>query len=132
MGVCTLLSKRMAIKMSNETTENFLQVMSTFEWPEPVAVSYRLYYNDNGTPKCYRMEDMPGKYIEVDRETYVLSPWNVQVVDNKLHFIKPAVTIQQLCPDTTQGTPCHKSDVCVVVDADQPHIKWNKVTNEIR
>jgi hypothetical protein len=131
MGFCTLLSKRMAIKMSNETTKNFLQVMSTFEWPEPVAVSYRLYYNDNGTPKCYSMEHMPGKYIEVDRETYVLSPWHVRVVDNKLHFIKPVVTIQQLCPDNAQGTPCHKLDVCVVVDLDQSHTKWNTVTNEI-
>ena len=117
--------------MSNDTTENFLQVMSTFEWPEPVAVSYRLYYNNNGTPKCYSMEDMPGKYIEVDRETYVSSPWNVQVVDDKLHFTKPAVIIQQLRPDITQGTPCHKLDVCVVVGTDQSHTKWNTVTNEI-
>ena len=117
--------------MSNDTTENFLQVMSTFEWPEPAIVSYRLYYNDNGTPKCYSMEDMPGKYVEVDRETYALSPWNVQVVDDKLYFINPTVTTQQLCPDAAHGTPCHNLDVCVVVGTDQPHTKWNTVTNEI-
>lgn len=118
--------------MTNQTTENFLQIMSTFTWPDPIPVTYKLYYNDNGTPKCYSMEDLPGKYIEVDRETYVLARWNVQVVEDRLHIIQPAVQVKKLCPGTDTGTPCHTLDVCVVVVTNQPHTKWNTTINEIR
>jgi len=116
--------------LTNETTENFLQVMASFKWPDPVAVSYRLYYNDNGTPKCYTMEDLPGKYIEIDRETYILHRWNVQVVDEKLIIIEPVQTVQKLQANTDTGTPCYPADVCVVVDSALPHTKWKLTTNE--
>ena len=118
--------------MTNQTTENFLQVMSAFAWPDPIPPTYRLYYNDNGTPKCYTMEDLLGKYILVDKETYVLASWNVQVVDGVLHTIQPAVQVKKLRPSTTIGTPCHTLDVCVVVDSNQPHTTWNTTINEIR
>jgi hypothetical protein len=118
--------------VTNETTENFLQIMATFAWPDPEPVTYKLYYNDDGTPKCYSMEDLPGKYILVDKEIYVLAPWNVQVVEGQVHIIQPAVQVKKLCPGFNTGTPCHTLDVCVVVGADQPHTKWNTVTNEIR
>jgi hypothetical protein len=116
--------------MSNETTENFLKVMAEFKWPDPVPVSYRLYYNDDGTPKCYAMEDLPGKYIEIDSYTYALSPWNVRVVDEKIHFIEPVVTVKKLKPNENSGTACHPSDVCVVVDQKESHTKWKLTTNE--
>lgn len=116
--------------MSNETTENFLKVMATFEWPDPVPVSYRLYYNDDGTPKCYSMEDWPGKYIEIDSHTFARSPWNVRVTDGKLQFIEPVVVVKKLTPNNTAGTACHPSDVCVVVDHTQSHIKWKLTANE--
>jgi hypothetical protein len=78
------------------------------------------------------MENLPGKYVLVDRETYVLAPWNVQVVEGKLHMIQPAVQVKKLRPDCATGTPCHVQDVCVVVAPDQPHTKWNTKINEIR
>lgn len=117
--------------MSNETTENFIKVMSTFEWPDPVSVSYRLYYNDDGTPKCYAMEDLPGKYIEVDQEIYALRPWNVLVKNNQLIVVEPKVSVQKLVQDQSTGTACCPQDICVVTTQDRPHIKWKKVTNEI-
>jgi hypothetical protein len=118
-------------KMTNETTENFWKVWNTFKWPESQPIVYKLYYNDDGSPQCYSMENLSGKYIEVDRETYVLTPWNVKVVDGRLTYIKPKITTQKLQPNEHAGTCCHELDICVVVGADQPHIKWNKVTNEI-
>ena len=118
--------------MTNQTTENFLQVMSTFDWPDPTPATYRLYYDDNGMPKCYSMEDLPGKYILVDKEIYVLARWNVQVVQGQLHIIQPAIQVKKLCPGVATGTPCHTLDVCVVVAPDQPHTIWNTIINEIR
>ena len=118
--------------MTNQTTENFLQVMSTFDWPDPTPATYRLYYDDNGMPKCYSMEDLPGKYILVDKEIYVLARWNVQVVQGQFHIIQPAIQVKKLCPGVATGTPCHTLDVCVVVAPDQPHTIWNTIINEIR
>lgn len=113
-----------------ETTKNFLEVMASFVWPEPKPLFYRLYYNDDGTPNFYSREDLPGKYIEVDQEIYSNKPFNIRVVDGKLEFIKPVVLIQQLVRSHT-GTACHTNDVTVVVEENQPHIKWTKINNEI-
>jgi len=117
--------------MSNETTENFLKVMAEFEWPENKPVSYRLYYNEDGSPKCYTMDDLPGKYIQVDRETYINHVWNVKVVDNNLVIIPLSVTVQKLVQDTERGTPCHPKDITVVVDPEYSHTKWSIKKNEI-
>jgi hypothetical protein len=98
--------------------------------PEPVAVTYRLYYDSNGAPIIYSMEQLPDNYIEVDQKTYVVAPFNVRVVDGKLVHIKPVVTVKKLQP-SDRGTPCDPGDVCLVVDPDQPHTKWTIVNNEI-
>lgn len=111
--------------MTNETTENFLKVMAEFEWPDPIVVTYRLYYNDDGSPKCYTMDDLPGKYVEVDREIFVTSPYNVKVVDGQVKIVPPNITVSKLQPNSITGTPCHVGDVTIVVDTNQHHTKWN-------
>jgi hypothetical protein len=118
-------------KMTNATTENFLQAWKEFQWPEPLVPSYRLYYNDDGTPKYYSMEDMPDKYVEVDAEIFAIRPWNVKVVDGKLIRIDPPVIVQKLRPGQQTGTLCDPRDVCVVVHTNNSHVTWNKTTNEI-
>jgi hypothetical protein len=117
--------------MSNETTENFLRVMAEFEWPEPKPVKYRLYYNDDGSPKCYTMDELPGKYIEVDLETYINHTWNVRVEDGKLCILPTLKTVNKLCPSLDDGIACHPQDVCVVTNSNQPHINWNMTTYEV-
>lgn len=116
--------------MTNETTENFIKAWSEFVWPEPTTPTYRLYYHDDGRPKCYSMDSLPDKYIEVDVDTFALRPWNVRVIGEKLVFIDPPVAVQKLKPNDQLGTPCHPQDVCVVVNQ-LPYTKWNKTTNEI-
>lgn len=116
--------------MSNETTENFLRVMAEFVWPEPKPVKYRLYYNDDGSPKCYTMDELDGKYIEVDLETYINHTWNVRVVDEKLQVIPITKRVNKLTPSVFDGISCHTQDICVVVKSDQSHIKWTVTNNE--
>ena len=117
--------------MSNETTENFWQAFNSYAWPETVKVSYRLYYNEDGTPKCYSMEELSGKYVEVDAETFARRPWNVRVVDGTIKFIEPLITVEKLTPNQEQGTACHPKNVCVVVSSDETNIKWNVKKYEI-
>jgi hypothetical protein len=115
--------------MSELTEETFWQILQAT--PEFKPIFYRLYYDDTGAPIIYSMEELPGNYIEVDQQTYVLAPFNVRVVDGKLTYVNPVITVKKLQPNESNGTACDPRDVCVVVEADQPHKKWTIVNNEI-
>jgi hypothetical protein len=110
------------------TEEEFWSILQAMPAPSPVF--YRLYYNDTGSPIIYSMEHLPGNYIEVDQPTYVLAPFNVRVINGKLVYIKPVVTVKKLQP-SIDGTACDPRDVCIVVNTDQPHTNWTIVNNEI-
>lgn len=95
--------------------------------PEPKPIFYRLYYNEQGQPLFYTMEDLPGTYIEVDHATYQLNSFSVRVVNGKIKKISTTVT-ERLVP-SEQGTPCHPDNVAIVVSPDQPNQRWSKHTN---
>jgi hypothetical protein len=80
--------------------------------PEPKPVFYRLYYDDQGRPITYSMEDLPGNYIEVDRETYVQGSTSVRVVKGRLIWLTLRHS-EKLRPNE-YGTPCHPQDVAIV------------------
>ena len=91
--------------------------------PEPLPVSWRLYYDDHGRPITYSMEALPGNYIEVDAATYQRGPLNVRVVNGELRYIKHTWS-QKLVPSDS-GTPCYSSDVSIVVDR-EPLQHWSR------
>jgi hypothetical protein len=45
--------------------------------PEPAPVFYRLYHDDEGKPLFYSMADVPGTYIDIDRDTFVKNSMHV-------------------------------------------------------
>ena len=104
------------------TPEEFWSILHSM--PEPLPVFWRLYYNDQGQPVCYSMEDLPGNYIDIDAETFGLAPANVRVVDNKLKYITTR-TSDKLVPSTS-GTLCHPQNVAVIVE--QNGTPWSKQT----
>ena len=108
------------------TPEEFWSILH--HMPEPNPVFYRLYYNADGVPLFYSMEDCPGTYIEIDQETFARGASNVRVRDGKLIEITWATTTK-LVPGNS-GSPCHPDNVAVIVAGDQPHIRWSKKTYE--
>ena len=102
------------------TEEEFWAALAPL--PDPILPTYRLYYDDNGLPLFYSMEDRPGKYVEIDQATFSTSPSNVRIVDGKLKFLKSS-TLLRLHPSDT-GTPCDPTNVSIVVDESQLHTKW--------
>jgi hypothetical protein len=109
------------------TEQEFLEIW--LARPEPKLVFYRLYYQDNGQPLYYSMEDLPGKYIEIDLDTYQQYRSDVRVVDGKLTVIPTTGIIKKLQP-SNRGTPCDPRDVCIVVNDADPCTKWNLKTYE--
>jgi hypothetical protein len=107
--------------MSEMTPEEFWAALAPAE--EPVAVSYRLYYDDQGLPLFYSMQDEPGNYIEIDQITYASPPAHARVVDGKLKTLTMN-PIAKLVPGNT-GIACDVNDVCIVVTEDSPHTKWS-------
>lgn len=108
------------------TEAEFWAALAPVETPE---VFFRLYYNEDGTPICYSMEDLPHNYIELTAEQYHQSPPNVRVVNGQMVVVKPANIVKQLVPGT-EGIACHPDDICIVVAETEPHIKWSIKTNE--
>jgi hypothetical protein len=104
---------------NNEIFEDFWK---SYVWPEPAPIFYRLYYNDAGEPIAYSMEDQSGKYIEITAEQYAASDPHVRVKNGQL--VKPTSrTVSKLKP-AADGTPCHTSNVAIVVDDTAPNQKW--------
>ena len=108
------------------TPEEFWSILHNM--PEPKPVFYRLYYDADGVPVFYSMEDCPGTYIEIDQETFARGATNVRVRDGKLVEVTWATTTK-LVPGNS-GSPCHPDNVAVIVAEDQPHIRWSKRTYE--
>ena len=107
----------------NETTDNFWEAFNNFKWPDPPKIFWRLYHDDQGRPLFYSMEDLPGNYIDIDAETFAMSPGNVRVVNGQLTYTDTK-TYNKLVPNG-QGTPCAPNNVCIVVDPDQPNTQWS-------
>jgi hypothetical protein len=108
---------------SQETTDNFWSAFNAWEPQEELKPPpYRVYYNEQGYPIFLTNEDLPGNYIEIDRETYVDFPKYVRIVDGKLVLLQ-VHSVSKLVP-ADQGTACHPQDVSVVVGTDQPHQLW--------
>jgi hypothetical protein len=114
--------------MSLDTTNNFWEAFAAWNPEPPKPVFYRLYYNEQGIPLLYTMEDLTGNYIEVDRETYLRSPTNCRIVDNKLVILE-SQQFNKLKPSNV-GVSCAVDNICIVVDADKKNIKWSLKNNE--
>lgn len=122
MGPGTLLYQGLAM-----TPEEFWAIL--YAVPEKVEPVYRLYYNDQGEPLFYSMEDKPGNYIDIDQATFTQASSHVRVKNGRLVFTNTHRTTRKLTPAST-GTPCDTRDICVVVDCDRAHTKWTIKTYE--
>jgi len=102
---------------------NFWQALEQVDFSPPPPIEYRVYYDDNNNIVAYSNEDMPYKYIIVDREI-----WNQNRLDLKVHngaLVQLKSNFSKLIP-TAGGQPCDPSDITIPVEAHRPNIQWSK------
>lgn len=104
------------------TPEEFFAILHAA--PQPLPAQRRLYHDEQGRVLFYTMEDLPGRWIEVDPLTYAHAPHDVRVIAGKLVPIPRANHIRKLRP-AVSGMPCDPRDICLIVSPDQPHVKWS-------
>jgi hypothetical protein len=108
--------------MSEMTPEEFWAIWENSAPAPSPEIEYRLYYDDNGFPLFYSMEDSPGMYIRVDKDTFFNGPKHIRVIDGKIVETQICWT-KKLIP-APLGVSCHPQDVCIIVDPEQPHTNW--------
>lgn len=106
---------------------NFWQAVAEHNWEQPEQkLEFRLYYNEEGHVLYYSMEDLPGNYISVDRLTFDQARFDLRVKDGKLVKLRNPASWKLVPSDS--GTPCHKDNICVVVNDDFEKKTYWKVT----
>jgi hypothetical protein len=107
------------------TPEEFWHILHAV--PGVDKPQHRLYYDDNGDPILYTMEDLPGNYITVDSETFFIGSPHVKVVNGELVKYKRIIS-KKLTPGST-GIACHPNNILLV--GDYPNAtKWMIKTHE--
>ncbi len=101
--------------MTNSLLQAF-ENLKNKKQPLVAKVSYRLYHDENGVPLFYSMEDLPGLYIEIDKETYQQGRYDVVITqDKKIKRLNNYHNMpRKLAPSDSTGTPCHNTNVMIV------------------
>lgn len=115
--------------MSDLTAEDFWKILQE-EPPAPKELFYRLYYDEDGFPICYSMEELPHAFIEVDKDAFGVSDLQVRVVEGKIQALKSEAGKRLKLRPAKQGICCDPRDICVIVNETDPHTKWNYTTDE--
>ena len=87
---------------------------------------YRLYYNSDGSPKHYTMQELAGNYIFVDQQTFECSRYDIVVVDGKIRSLTENVIARyRHSEESTTAVCCDPHDITLIVDKNQQHIFWD-------
>ena len=109
------------------TPEEFFATLR--DMPVPVPPTYRLYHDDRGQVLFYTMEDLPGLWVAVDVVAYAQARHDVKVIDGRIVELPRQPLINKLRP-SDRGICCDPRDICLVVNENQPHVRWSLATSE--
>ena len=105
----------------NTSIENFREALKLVKPIKKQEIFFRLYYDDDGNVITYSMEDLPGKYIEINAEQFAIGNRNIYIKNGKI-YKKKQLSIGKLIPtEEYDGT-----DITVIKDKTQ----WKMKTYE--
>lgn len=92
---------------------------------------YRLYYNSDGSPSFYTMEDLPGNWIGIDHQTFEQGRYDIVVRNKKIVSLSEMGISRYVRSDSETATAvrCDPYDITIISDTD-PYIIWDYVSDE--
>jgi hypothetical protein len=99
---------------------------------EHTPVEFRLYHDDNGTTLFVTCEKPEGKYIIIDKESYLGFSLDWKVKDGKLVKKFAGIRFTKLVPNKEYGTVCALEDISLIVPKEfEPQQKWDLKVYEL-
>lgn len=112
---------------------NGVEYLIVDEEPKQETLEFRLYYDENGRVLSYSCEKLDGRYIVIDKQTYIEARPDWIVVDGKLTKYVPGVIISKLKPNLNDGTSCLFEDISIVSNDKNLNLqKWKTHIYELR
>jgi capsule polysaccharide export protein KpsC/LpsZ len=88
---------------------------------------YRLYYNSDGTPKYYSMEELEGTFIYVDQQTFQNCRYDIIVVKGVIKSLSENTISRynQVDQETSTTVRTDPTDILLVVGQSNRYILWD-------
>jgi hypothetical protein len=88
---------------------------------------YRLYYNSDGSPRYYSMENLKGTFIYVDQQTFENSRYDIQVINGKIRSLSENIASKYRPVLTESETTIRTdpTDISIVVGQTSNFILWD-------
>jgi len=97
-------------------SDAFFEALKNLPEQETATPEYRLYYDlESCTPLFYSMEDEPGTYIVVNKDTYNQGNYHCRVEKGKIVNLNTTGTYRKLVPSNT-GVTTHTDNVMIVTE----------------
>ena len=92
-----------------------------------MTLKFRLYYNDDGTPKYYSMEELDGNFIEIDKSVFEASRYDIVVINGKIKSLSENVISKyHLVNDISKTTVmCDSEDITLLTDSTESYKLWD-------
>lgn len=100
---------------NNRPTDNEEDYITVWEAPKIEAPEFRLYYNKDGSVKCYTCEQLEGDHIVIDAGVFAEARPDIKVIDGVISRNRPSAVVQKYKPSTS-GILTSIDDISILID----------------
>jgi hypothetical protein len=92
-----------------------------------MTLKFRLYYNDDGTPKFYSMEELEGNFIYIDHQTFMAGRHDITVINGKIKSLSENIISKyHLVTESSKTTiMCDSEDITLLTDSTESYKLWD-------
>ena len=115
---------------NNRPTDNEEDYITVWEAPKIEAPEFRLYYNKDGSVKCYTCEQLEGDHIVIDAGVFAEARPDIKVIDGVISRNRPSAVVQKYKPSTS-GILASIDDISILVTDKSKGKYWELFSEEI-
>ena len=91
--------------------------------PQEFLAEYRLYYNEDGTPREYSRQELEGSYIVITKQEFFEGRTDIFVKDGKIVNPNKITQYRKLVP-SDEGTETLIDDITILGEGQRWKIKY--------